>query len=357
MNFCTLFDIKYLDRALLMYESLMSTCDGAHLYVVTFDKACYTALLSIAHANMTVISYDEFEDDDLRKAKSNRSPREFFWTCSGYCIRYVIEKYGLSECTYIDSDLYFYGSVRPAVEKFIASGCDVAIISHRYSKHPENDYNARMYGIYCVQFNTFRNTENGMKILNWWIDRCLELCPGEAVDGLFGDQKYIEQFAERFEGIYEYDDFGMGLAPWNIDDYVQYGDLVENRITHEKGNIIFYHFHSLDVFPDGGSNIRVFIRPGKHDRTLVESVYIPYITKLLNKRQEISEKFALPDADKKEKGEKFHKGELWMFLTCEPNVYFLLRKIWRYIRYKKLDYIYVGNSSANLAGKDEEQLI
>ena len=343
MNFCTLFDIKYLDRALLMYESLMRTCEDAHLYVVAFDNACYITLLSMALPGMTVISYDEFEDDDLRRAKSNRSPREFFWTCSGSCIRYVIKKFELEACTYIDSDLYFYGSVRPAVEKFISSGCDVAIISHRYSNHPENDYNARMYGIYCVQFNTFRNTANGMRILNWWIDRCLELCPGEAVDGLFGDQKYIEQFAERFEGIYEYNDFGLGIAPWNIDDYVLNGDYVENRNTHETGKILFYHFHSLDVFPDGGSNIRVFIRPGKHDRALVESLYIPYMTELIKKRRDISEKFGLLEADRQEKGEKLHEGELWMFLTCEPNIVFLIRKIWRYLRYKKMDYINVNN--------------
>lgn len=344
MNLCTLFDSNYIDRALVTYDSLISACTDVTLYVIAFDRACFDTLNDLALPGMIVIAYEAFEDDTLRTAKKNRSAREFLWTCSGYCIRYVMDRFDLPDVTYIDSDLFFYNSPEHALQRFLDSNCDAAIISHRYSRHPENEYNAKMYGKYCVQFNSFKNTENGKKILDWWIDRCIKCCAETARDGLFGDQKYLDMFADMFDGVYEYEDFGMGIAPWNVDDYrlLKNGSTVqtiENRHTLESGSIIFYHFHSLDIFPDGGSNIRVFIRPGKHDRELVESLYRPYISKINTKRQFLYERFSLFDPDKQEKGQKLHEGELKTFLTCEPNLYFLVRKIWRYLLNKNKDYI------------------
>ncbi len=341
MNLCTLFDSNYIDRALVMYDSLVSSCRDFTLYVIAFDDKCADILCELELSRMVIVSYEEFEDDELRRAKSNRSVREYLWTCSGYSIRYLMDRYGLPDLTYIDSDLFFYASPQGAMEGFLNSGCDAAIISHRYSDHPENNYNARMYGQYCVQFNSFKDTVNGRKILDWWIGKCLECCTETAMNGLFGDQKYLDSFTDMFEGVYIYEDFGLGIAPWNVDDYEGAGEMIKHRPTGETGNIVFYHFHSLDIFPDGGSNIRVFIRPGRHDRKLVESLYRPYIKRIIEKRRELSARFGLFDCDPSEQGQKLHEGELKMFLTCEPSLYFLVRKIFRYLLHKNKDYIKV----------------
>lgn len=335
-----------------MYDSLIGACPDAMLYVVAFDRPCFDTLKALSLPKLVAIPYEEFEDDVLLGLKADRSRREYLWTCSGYSIRYIMKRFDLPHLTYIDSDLCFYASPASAIEHFLKSGNDAAIISHRFSDHPENRYNARMYGTYCVQFNTFKNTENGNRILDWWIDRCIECCPGDAVDGLFGDQKYLDSFAELFNGVYEYEDFGLGVAPWNVDDFVLCGDetdqdrvrdhsgiRIKNRHTGEIGQVIFYHFHSLDVFEDGGSNIRVFIRPGRHDRLLVESLYRPYMKKLMDKRILLRKRFGLFGKSSGDSGEMIHEGELRQFLTCEPNLWFLVRKIIRYALYKKKDYM------------------
>lgn len=346
MNLCTLFDSNYIDRALVMYESLVKLCDSFTLYVIAFDKMCYNALVQLNLTNMIITSYDEFEDDTLRKAKADRSPREFLWTCSGYSIRYIMNRFALTDLTYIDSDLYFYSSPEHPLRKFLESDCDAAIISHRYSKHPENVYNAKMFGQYCVQFNSFKNTPNGLKILNWWIEKCIECCTEKATGELFGDQKYIDHFTVLFDKIYVYKDFGMGIAPWNIDEYTGITNapaeestlLLRNKRTGESGKLIFYHFHSLDIFPDGSSNIRVFIRPGHHDRALIETLYRPYIQKVNTKREFLKHRYGL-FSPKDPTRRVLHEGELALFLTCEPSLYFLIRKIWRYILHKKKDYL------------------
>ena len=342
-----------------MYDSLEDIGDDFTLYVIAFDDNCYEALCTLALPHMAVISYGEFEDDTLRKARNNRTKREFIWTCSGYSIRYIMKRFDLSDLTYIDSDLYFFESPRNTLQSFLDNNCDAAIIPHNYSKNPENTYTEKQCGKYCVEFNSFKNTPNGMAILDWWIDKCIESCPETPQNGKFGDQKYLDEFDKLFDGIYVYEDFGMGIAPWNVDDYVvssqrassnaevamdtdEICDIsIRNRHTGETGPIVFYHFHSIDVFPDGSSNIRVFIRPGQHDSNLVKSLYRPYIRKILAKRMLLNERFGMFAPSTQPENHKLQEGELRSFLTGEPNLIFLIRKLWRYILHKQKDYIKV----------------
>lgn len=348
MNLCTLFDSNYIDRALVMYDSLVNICDRFNLYVVAFDSKCYNALVALNLPHLYVVSYDEFEDDTLKVVQANRSRREFLWTCSGYSIRYLINRFDLPNLTYIDSDLYFYKTPENALRGFLNSDCDVALTPHNYSKHLENTIVEKKCGKYCVEFNSFKNTPNGMHILNWWIDKCLESCPEIPTDEAFGDQKYLDEFDKRFDGIYVYNDFRMGIAPWNVDDYVLSEHttgkevIIKNKHTDEAGSLVYYHFHSLEVYPDKGANIRVFIRPGHHDRNLVELLYKPYIRSILEKRKLLNERFCMFDRSTQSDNHRLHEGELKSFLTSEPNLWFLIRKIWRYLLYKRYDYIRVN---------------
>ncbi len=346
MDFCTLFDSNYIDKALVMYDSLIEVCDEVTLYVIAFDEKCFQTLTDMSLSHMIVISYEDFEDDTIRQCKENRSRREFLWTCSGYSVRYLIKRFDMPVLTYIDSDLFFYSSPKVVLDKFIQSNCDVAITPHNYSNHLENTYIEKVCGKYCVEFNSFKNTTNGLDILDWWVNRCIESCPENPSNGLFGDQKYLDQFETRFDGIYVYEDFGIGIAPWNVDDYTNPTidiknttiNTISNRRTRKSGSLVFYHFHSLDVFSDGTSNIRVFIRPGRHDKEFIYILYKPYIQRIIEKRKLLKDYL---DRSDNTTARKLGEGELISFLTSEPNLLFLIRKIWRYILYKRYDYISV----------------
>ena len=213
-NFCTLFNRNYLTRGLAMYESLRKHCESFHLYVFAFDDSSHEILSQLELPSMTVISLLDFEDEELLSIKADREVGEYCWTCTPSTILYAIERYNLLSCTYLEADLYFWNSPELLLNELGKKS--VLITQHRFS--PEYDQ-ALTSGKYCVQFMTFKNNEEGMTALRWWRKKCIKWCYARLEDGKFGDQKYLDDWLIRFNGVHELQHLGGGLAPWNIQKY------------------------------------------------------------------------------------------------------------------------------------------
>lgn len=238
MNYyCTLFDSVYLSRGLAMYNSLVANGNDFELFVFAFDDECYDILSKLNLPKLRPISLKEFEGERLLRIKKTRTHGEYCWTCSCFSILHVLTQYNVPEVTYLDSDLYFFNRPEVLLNEFHESGKDVLITRHKYT--PEYDQSSTS-GIYCVQFMTFKNNENGLKVLNWWCDRCDEWCYNRMENGKFGDQKYLDDWMTRFDCCHELLHIGGGVAPWNIQQYeVSEGPKVDDI------PVVFFHFHGL----------------------------------------------------------------------------------------------------------------
>ncbi len=247
LNFCTLFNSAYLSRGLALHQSLMEQCKAFHLYVFAFDDLSHTYLNELELPNLTVISLKTFEDKALLDIKSGRTAAEYCWTCTPSTVLYCIEKYNLTHCTYIDADMYFYSDPAVLVEEM--GDNSVLITDHRYT--PRYDQSAKS-GKYCVQFVCFKNTEQGLKVLNWWRNACIEWCYNRFEEGKFGDQKYLDDWTTRFKGVHDLRHLGGGVAPWNVQQYsfaLENGKLMGLEISSGKQfYLVFYHYHSLRFF-------------------------------------------------------------------------------------------------------------
>ena len=268
--FCTLFDSNYLSRGLAMYQSLARHAGPFLLYVFAFDDATLAALRGLALENVVVVPLAEFEDAELLRVKPSRSRAEYCWTCTPSTLLWVLEKRGHAVCTYLDADTYFFSSPDPLLAELGAN--DVIITEHRYS--PQHDYSATS-GIYNVQFVTARASERGLRVLRWWRDACLESCELNPAEGKCGDQKYLDDWPQRFSGVNVLRHIGGGVAPWNVANYT----LSERggRPYVDGVPVVFFHFHALQLFRPSarfaGGRRRHGLRPVSSQRMLWRSTY------------------------------------------------------------------------------------
>ncbi len=283
LNFCTLFDSNYLTRGLAMYESLREHCGNFHLYAFPFDAKCLDILLKLDLPSVTVVPLEKFEDEKLLAVKPSRTPVEYCWTCTPSIILYSMNKFALSNCAYIDADLYFYSDPSVLFGEF--KDGSVIITKHRYT--PYYDL-SKLSGIYCVQFVAFKNDAAGIEVLKWWRDACLDWCYARTEDGKFGDQKYLDDWTHRFKGVSDLENLGGGAAPWNVQQYIicsVNGKL--SGIEKKSGtgfDLVFYHFHSVRFFKDG----RVSFGSHHLSHNAKRLLYIPYIKALEAARDRIA---------------------------------------------------------------------
>jgi len=283
MVFCTLFDSNYLSRGLTLYYSLERVCPSFHLYIFAFDDRSDRILRALRLEHTTIISLNEFEDDQLLRVKTGRTRGEYCWTCASSTILYVLEHYDEQICTYLDADMMFFSSPLPLFEEM--GNNSVIITEHRYT--PRYD-KSKISGNYCVQFVTFRKDERGLKALRWWRGRCLEWCYARYEDGKFGDQLYLDDWTSRFEGIHVLQHLGGGMAAWNVQ---QYDVILQNdrlfgreKTTGEEFDVVFYHYHYVRFFADGTVELGRRILTEDVQRLL----YVPYLKELERARTSIA---------------------------------------------------------------------
>lgn len=275
LNFCTLFDTYYLSRGIALYESLEARESNFHLYIFAFNDKSYSILKSLNLKHATIISLNEFENEALLKVKPGRSVGEYCWTCTSSTILYCLDNYDIDHCIYLDADLYFFNSPRPLIAEM--GNKSVLITEHRYT--PKYDQSV-ISGKYCVQFMYFKNNEEARTCLNWWVNACLDWCYAIPEDGKFGDQKYLDDWTSRFQGIHELEHLGGGVAPWNIQQYdfeMVNGTLKGIELSsRQKFDVIFFHFHMVNFYFNGDVDLGNYTLSDND----LQLFYQPYITHL-----------------------------------------------------------------------------
>lgn len=125
---------------------------------------------------------------------------------------------------------------------------------HRFEKNYLNVEQMFNNGKYCIQFNTFFNDDKGRTVLGDWKKDCLDWCYCRYEDGKYGDQKYPDRWKMKYSGVHEAENFGIGVAPWNLHLYSCVGTKDEKiwmRYREEVVPLVFYHFEGMKYLDDG----------------------------------------------------------------------------------------------------------
>lgn len=244
--FCTLFDSGYLLKGLAMIRSLARHCRAMKIYVLCMDEQTKLILESLNLPYVVTIGISEVENEDLLQAKMDRGVAEYCWTLSSNFTLYVMQGYAeIDFLTYLDADLLFYSDVQPLFDEI--GSASIAIIEHRFSERLKD---REVNGRFCVEWVGFRRDEQGLACLRRWARQCIEWCYYRLEDGKMGDQKYLDEWPDRYSSCHILLHHGAGIAPWN---YAQYrfeknssGDILVDGIP-----LIFYHFHQFQLLQNG----------------------------------------------------------------------------------------------------------
>ena len=244
-EFCTLFDSNYLPRGLALYESLRAVEPRARLRAFCMDDRAYRVLEQLDLPGLIAVSLTDLErhDPELTSVKADRTQVEYCWTATPSVARYCLDlEPDLDAITYVDADVYFFSSPEPLFAE-LGEG-STQIVPHRYA--PRYLHQVATSGIYNVEWLTFKRDRSGLETLDWWRERCIEWCYHRLEDGKLGDQMYLNDWPERFEGVSVLQHVGGGLAPWNVANYTLRER--DGRLWVDDVPVVFYHFHLLQLF-------------------------------------------------------------------------------------------------------------
>jgi len=246
-HFCTLFDSNYLLKGVAMLRTLKEHCPQAHVHVLCMDERTQKVLGALDMPYISCISLAALEDEALLAAKKSRSVAEYCWTLSP-CLPWNVLQNNphIDFITYVDADLLFYSSVQPLFDEI--GDASVAIIEHRFTPRLRH---LEVNGRFCVEWVSFRRDEDGMACLARWRDQCIEWCYYRLEEGRMGDQKYLDEWPQRYPHLHILQHVGAGVAPWNYAQY-RFGHDSPGRIMVDGKPLIFYHFHQFQLLDNGG---------------------------------------------------------------------------------------------------------
>ncbi len=238
-HYVTVFDSLFLPQGLALHMSMDRHARPYTLWMLCVDDAAYEALQRLGLPNVRLLQLNQLETPELKRVRPARTAGEYCWTVTSFAPRFVFEAdTTVARVTYLDADLWFRGNPAPIFREFDSSGKHVLITDHAYA--PEYDQTATS-GRYCVQFMTF-SRQGGELVRKWWEERCIEWCYARCEDGKFGDQKYLDDWPERFAcQVHVLSDKELILAPWNA-----------TRFPY--GRSICWHFHALRIVNGASAN-------------------------------------------------------------------------------------------------------
>lgn len=235
-HYVTLFDSLFLPQGLALHMSMERHVKNYQLWILCVDDEVFAVLTKLSLSNVRLLQLSKLETEELLKVKVDRTNGEYCWTLTPFAPRFVFEADATVErVTYLDADLWFRKDPLPIFIELDSSKKDVLITDHAYAAKYDHSTTS---GQYCVQFMTFSRL-GGEVVRKWWEGKCLDWCYARHENGKFGDQKYLDDWPERFaEKVHTLVDKELVMAPWSAQRY-------------PYGRSCVWHFHNVRIRTDG----------------------------------------------------------------------------------------------------------
>ena len=237
-EFCTMLDLNYLPRGLVLHRSLSEACDDFRLRVFCMDHGTRSILNRMRLPNLITIGIDELEsyDPGLRAVKPSRNSIEYCWTAKPSICLYVFKhEPDLDIVTYLDGDTMFFDDPAPIFDELGDAFCLLTPSRDPESKGPS----------YVTPSLTLRRDPRAETALGWWRQRCLEWCYDRVEDGRWSDLSYLNDWPRRFPGTRVLHHPGS-LGEWNVRYF--HVSAENGRVLVDGRPLVLFHYGALWIY-------------------------------------------------------------------------------------------------------------
>lgn len=237
MNFCTVFDSRYLVQGVTLYRSLGSTCKNFKLYIFCLDKETFRVLSLLNLPNAILLTFEDLNFPELEVAKNNRTWQEFCWTMASCFLFKIVTEY--ENCAfYVDADMLFCSDPSFLLDLF--KDYSILVTKHKFSKLYANQ--EPVAGTFNVGIIGVRRSAEGISCVTRWYQQCLQECVNDSSNKKCGDQNYLNEWPLLYTSLLILEHIGVNVAPWNIANYNI--AVLENKIFINEQPLVCYHYHA-----------------------------------------------------------------------------------------------------------------
>lgn len=272
-NLCTLLTEDYLVQGLALYYSLKKYCDRFRLWILCIDDTTYNLLAGMNLTNVILISMDNIISRKLAKIRRERQAHEFCWTLKPVLVTYLLKNnYNLDSILYLDADLFFFKDVRNIYDDWE----EHSVFLTKLRLSPK--WKQRL-GIYSAGLVGFKRDKTGMKCLRSWRLKCQEWCYDKQKNGLWGDQKYLDNWPQLYSGVKISENKGINAGSWNLRKGCKVHS--EGGVIHfENTDLICFHFSGFKIINENEYVLCTWKRIPAYAKSIY-SVYLDAIQKII----------------------------------------------------------------------------
>ncbi len=250
-NIAVVFDKNYIIKALALYESALLFVPNPKFWFLCMDKEALEMVACLKLNGVEAREVSDIGDLELLAVRDTRSIGEFAMSSKAAWLRYILNNGNLSEedmLIFIDADILFYSSAESVIEKCRSNG-SITITHHKFSKDKEP--NGEIAGQYNSGLIFFRPDLTSRTCIEEWRKQCIDWCYLYLDNGRHGDQRYLNDWPQKYPSVYILPDKGVNVGTWSIKRF----DISLDKTSHfqiDEDPLVCYHFHGLKIYLQNG---------------------------------------------------------------------------------------------------------
>lgn len=273
-------NLAYLNKALVLAESLLAH-GGPMLNIYLFDKKIDVEL-PVQLANFVWV--EDLGLENFAQYAFKYDITEFSTSLKPYLALRLLDT--AENVIFLDPDTCLYHNISPILD--CLENSSIVLTPHYMQPHVEGDLGMMRFGSFNLGFFAVNRTPEAKRFLQWWNERCLDLCYFETQFGLSTDQKWVSIAPCLFQNIHISFDVGFNAAFWNVHERSFSVDELGHWWVNGSRPLVFFHFSSFDEKNPSLLSKRDF--PGRADQRVdYQELASGYNASLQRMKSELSE--------------------------------------------------------------------